>query len=341
MDRNTMEALLGETINQFKHIMDIVDQYALNNRDNTAVWKLYGKAPLYAGIFQSVNNRTPAENPIYKRLDDISLSQLLLICKDLSRLYNLPVYNKLKNFVLVTDPQPKQLKIPEGIFYGSSGNYIRTEGDKIHYVYSCEVNKEGNICSYHNVSTLEEFNIVTAAVFGESSGDIEESKGIADVLMNRSAYTGKTTRIIVERTGILGYTTDTKKITENGLAENINRNLINARAAVISMFLGNRGSSNGAYFWDGADIKSSKNLHYAWGFVFSDKSHDIYDIGDQKYKNPVVVYIRDINGKLTSGIQGTYDHMLISTVAIGRTIFWKFDSDYKKVNGNKEYDQLQ
>jgi hypothetical protein len=98
MDRNTMETLLGETINQFKRIMDIVELYGQSYLDNAAVFKLYGKAPLYTGIFQSVNNRTPDENPIYKRLDDISLSQLLLICKDLSRLYNLPVYNKLKSF---------------------------------------------------------------------------------------------------------------------------------------------------------------------------------------------------------------------------------------------------
>ncbi|TDG06240.1 hypothetical protein E1N52_22035 [Paraburkholderia guartelaensis] len=100
--------------------------------------------------------------------------------------------------------------------------------------------------------------------------------------------------------------------------------------------------SNGAYFWDGADIKSHYSTHpkVAVGIKFIDPSHNIYNI---KESTKLVIKYKFIKkkaaGKIT--IEKTelyrYDHVYESTAAHGGTIFWKFNPDYVKFTRSKEY----
>ncbi|MGC5885752.1 hypothetical protein [Ralstonia pseudosolanacearum] len=100
--------------------------------------------------------------------------------------------------------------------------------------------------------------------------------------------------------------------------------------------------SNGAYFWDGADIKSNYSHHFKvrQGIKFTSPTHNIYGIDEStkiviKYK---VVKIKV--GKKTKTKKeevSRYDHVYDSTSAYGGTIFWKFNPDFLTQSGNKEY----
>jgi hypothetical protein len=100
--------------------------------------------------------------------------------------------------------------------------------------------------------------------------------------------------------------------------------------------------SNGAYFWDGWDIKTNYTKHFKvrQGIKISDPSHNIFSIQD----NLVLIIKKKItlkrkNGKAErSEIEiGRYDHVYESTAAHGGTIFWKFNPEYIALEKAKEY----
>lgn len=100
--------------------------------------------------------------------------------------------------------------------------------------------------------------------------------------------------------------------------------------------------SNGAWFWDGADIKSNYKRHFKVkkGIKFTDPAHNIYGISESKklvikYK----VEKKKINGRVEIRKQEVYryDYVYESTVAYGGTIFWKFNPDYVRLTKAKEY----
>lgn len=100
--------------------------------------------------------------------------------------------------------------------------------------------------------------------------------------------------------------------------------------------------SNGAWFWDGADIKSNYKKHFKVrvGVRFTDPAHNIYDINESsklviKYK----VTKKKVNGKVEIHKEELYryDHVYESTAAYGGTIFWKQGADYLRFTKAKEY----
>ncbi|WKB55924.1 hypothetical protein [Eleftheria terrae] len=94
--------------------------------------------------------------------------------------------------------------------------------------------------------------------------------------------------------------------------------------------------SNGAYFWDGADIKSNyaKHVKVRAGIKFGDASHNIYGISEKEV--PGEEWWRDANGNKTK-LRGKWTHKYDSTAAWGGTIFWKYNGDFIKATHNKEY----
>lgn len=94
--------------------------------------------------------------------------------------------------------------------------------------------------------------------------------------------------------------------------------------------------SNGAYFWDGADIKSNyaKHAKVRAGIHITDPKHNIYGIADKNV--PDEVWWTDANGKKTK-LRGKWDYKYESTAGHGGTIFWKYNADFVKASGNKEY----
>ena len=94
--------------------------------------------------------------------------------------------------------------------------------------------------------------------------------------------------------------------------------------------------SGGAYFWDGADIKSNYEKHakVRGGIHFSDDAHNIYGIKEKDV--PGEEWWRDKQGKKTK-LRGKWTYKYESTAAWGGTIFWKYNQDYLTATGNKEY----
>lgn len=117
-----------------------------------------------------------------------------------------------------------------------------------------------------------------------------------------------------------------------------------AVAAARNALAGGPDKSNGAYFWDGADIKSnyarhSKVLH---GINITDSRHNIYGI-DNSTKLVILTKNVKIKNKKTGHVTskkeeiGRYDHVYDSTAGVGGTIFWKYDQHYLDVTRGKEY----
>ena len=94
--------------------------------------------------------------------------------------------------------------------------------------------------------------------------------------------------------------------------------------------------SNGAYFWDGLDIKTNYKNHpkIKGGFLVADKAHNIYSIESSSVKE--TTYWLDAKGK-PSKVRGTYAHTYESTAAEGGTIFSKYTDEFIKATGNKKY----
>jgi len=101
--------------------------------------------------------------------------------------------------------------------------------------------------------------------------------------------------------------------------------------------------SNGAFFWDGADIKTNFKNHYKvthGGVHVTDPKHNIYGIPNIDevqilYKN----MRKRVQGKEVQAREevGRFTYAYESTAAHGGTIFWKLNADYLKVTRGKEY----
>lgn len=192
---------------------------------------------------------------------------------------------------------------------------------------------------------------LAAMAYGESSAEnnADEIYAVASVLVRQRdarGYTDITTFASSEPSFSFVVGDGNKRYQRfmKAEAEEINKNpgMRIALAAAKNALSGGEDKSNGAYFWDGADIKSNYKKHakVRVGIKFTDPSHNIYDIKDStklviKYK----VVKKKIKGKVT--LEKTelwrYDHIYDSTAAHGGTIFWKFNPDYVKNARAKEY----
>ncbi len=114
--------------------------------------------------------------------------------------------------------------------------------------------------------------------------------------------------------------------------------------AAVNALNGGEDKSNGAYFWDGADIKTNYAAHFKVqrGIKFTEPSHNLYGIQDSikieiqrkttKIKNRKTGKISEVTEEV-----GRYDHQYDSTAAYGGTIFWKLNPQFLKVTKGWEY----
>ena len=100
--------------------------------------------------------------------------------------------------------------------------------------------------------------------------------------------------------------------------------------------------SAGAYFWDGWDVKTNNSNHpkVKRGIKITDPSHNVFGIQDNlvvviKYK--IVTTTKGEKSTKTKEEVGRYDHLYESSAGHGGTIFWKFNPEYLKLEGAKEY----
>jgi hypothetical protein len=198
----------------------------------------------------------------------------------------------------------------------------------------------------------EETRLLAAMAYGEASAqDVpEEMDALASVLVrqrNARGYKDMMTFTKNEKSfsfvvadGNVRY----KKLMKASKAEIAKSpGMTAAVAAAKDALAGGKDLSNGAYFWDGADIKSNYKNHFKvrQGIQFGDKGHNKYDIKESTslvLKKKVTVQKK--NGEVISKTEievGRYDHVYESTAAYGGTIFWKFNPEYVRLNHAKEY----
>ena len=187
----------------------------------------------------------------------------------------------------------------------ADGQYLNTVASETNDVYLRQ-GSDDNITNTR-ISTREEFNKVTAAVFGESSGNAAESNAIADVIMNRATSAGRTISDIVENTGTYGYNENSRTTTDNGVASNTDTTLNTARAAAIHGYTGTD-TSSGAYFWEGTTFLDPQSQNY----------------------NPTNWFVR-MGWGTTVGTTSNVISYLVTTT-IGRTTFMRNNPQYRRVD---------
>lgn len=194
---------------------------------------------------------------------------------------------------------------------------------------------------------------LAAMAYGESSSkdDADEMSAIASVLVRQrdargykdmASFTASEPSFsFVVSDGNQRYA-KLMKATEEEIAKQ--PGLKAAVQAAESALSGGPDKSNGAYFWDGADIKTNYKNHFKvrQGIRFTDPAHNIYGI-EESTKVVIQYKITKVKDPKTKKVTqkkeevGRYDHVYESTAAYGGTIFWKFGADYLKVTRAKEY----
>jgi len=199
----------------------------------------------------------------------------------------------------------------------------------------------------------DEVRILAAMAYGEaSSNDVpEEMAALAKVLVRQRdarGYADMSTFVTKDKTFSF-VVTDGNPRYRRLMASDATAIAKNAgmSAAVLSakeaLTAGANDPSNGAYFWDGADIKSNYKKHFKvkHGVRFSDPAHNIYAIAEStKLQILTKTVIKKRKGQIISTETteiSRYDHVYVSTAAFGGTIFWKHSADYMKTSGAKEY----
>jgi RHS repeat-associated protein len=162
-----------------------------------------------------------------------------------------------------------------------------------------------------------DFIFSAEVLYAESSnsGSVDEVAGIYSVLENRAKYEGTTVKEqMTNEKGIRGAKIEARKryTSEQGLAADEKRKTV--RAGLIRAVLEEKDYSNGAFYWDGTDLKNTSR--YSTSYMFTDKSHDIYNLGS-KYKSE-------------TGLDNTsWKYRYQSTAAIGKTTFSKLNPVYR------------
>jgi hypothetical protein len=196
-----------------------------------------------------------------------------------------------------------------------------------------------------------EVRLLAAVAYGEASTDdnSEEVLGIAYAVANRArAWGEKKISDLLKSDRNYTYAANGTNTRFNLLMASspkaINKSLP-MRAAINSAInaLNRKGHdpSNGAYWWDGIDLKLKKqvNPRIAYGFKYGAQEHNIFDM--QQITKTVIIHWRVINKKTGETVDGAergrYDAIYVSTAACGKTIFWRYNLDYVKATGAKEY----
>jgi hypothetical protein len=190
--------------------------------------------------------------------------------------------------------------------------------------------------------------ILAATAYGEGSikNVFEEMAAIANVLVRQQKARGYSDVEVFIRTdrGFAYAAHDGNKrfgklmaASEKEIKNDEGMNLA-VKAAKNALSANPQDYSKGAYFWDGADIKSNYDLHekvQRGGIHITDPSHNIYKIENKDV--PGEDWWRD-EKKNRIKLRGKWNYKYESTTALGGTIFWKYNADFLKGSGNKEYD---
>ena len=205
----------------------------------------------------------------------------------------------------------------------------------------------------------KEIKFLAAVAYGEAGkkNDIKESGGIAYAVMNRlRAYNkylvskGKEAMTVMQLFKIdpkyafaANGKNDRFNLFMKAKDEEIRAHPVMSKvlnAAIDAMNETGIDYSNGAFWWDGIDIKTEYNTHakVEKGIQFTDPSHNIFNIKESRIEK--IAYLYHYNKKTkktTRTVKGKYYYVYSSVAAHGDTIFWKTNEDYVKLAGAKPF----
>ena len=196
-----------------------------------------------------------------------------------------------------------------------------------------------------------ETRLLAAIAYGEGSTDDiqDELAGIAHAVVNRAkAWGDKKVSEVVAADANYTYAANGKCVRFNLLkaasVAQINQSIgmrIAINAAKEALAGQGTDPSNGAYWWDGIDLKDKKpfNPRIQFGFKYSDPAHNIF--GMPEITKTMIIYWQ-VKNKKTDKIEnskerGRFDCVYRSTAAYGKTVFWRYTPDFVKATGAKEY----
>lgn len=201
---------------------------------------------------------------------------------------------------------------------------------------SWALSSDGRHCTRKNSTcsatpaTVSETQIIAAVVYGEASpnGPFEERAAIANALVRKSKAYGYAT--------VNEFIAIRKKQIASANNKVIRFNLVmcsNVEVEYPELYdiaqnaLDPSGIdyANGGCFWDGEDLKSqgAHQLHYPWGYRFTDPLHDVLGVGDTPPMN-------------LSDTYGHYDYTFESTAGYGHTVFWKYADEFMNARKVKQ-----
>lgn len=197
----------------------------------------------------------------------------------------------------------------------------------------------------------DENRMLAAMAYGEASplNDEKEMYALASVLERQRVARGYSSyKVFVDTDKSFSFVTSDgnprytafMKAKDSDIQKN--PGMLLAIAAAKNAKAGGVDYSNGAYFWDGSDIKEKYSSHFKvrHGVKIMDQTHNIYDIkNSQKLVILNKVVKKKVAGKtVTEKIEvGRYDHVYESTAGHGGTIFWKQSLDYLNTTKAKPY----
>jgi len=196
-----------------------------------------------------------------------------------------------------------------------------------------------------------EVRLLAAIAYGESSTQdkYEEMAALASVMVRQikarrystiDAFTSKDKNFSFVRTDGNARYAMLMKATEKGIEKS--PAMSNAVKAARNAFSGGTDYSNGAYFWDGADIKSNYKNHakVRSGIHITDPAHNIYGISDSGKTRILYKTVKkkvDGHVKIVQEEIGRYSWVYESSAGVGGTIFWRYGRDWATVTRAKEY----
>jgi len=197
----------------------------------------------------------------------------------------------------------------------------------------------------------DEIRMLAAMAYGEASplNDEKEMYALASVLERQRVARGYSSyKVFVDTDKSFSFVTSDgnprytafMKAKDSDIQKN--PGMLLAIAAAENAKAGGVDYSNGAYFWDGSDIKEKYSSHFKvrHGVKIMDQNHNIYDIkNSQKLVILNKIVKKKVAGKtVTEKIEiGRYDHVYESTAGHGGTIFWMQSSDYLNTTKAKPY----
>ena len=215
----------------------------------------------------------------------------------------------------------------EYTYYTIDGEFLGSKNESRIYIVkkkdyeSKEFNKLNN---YNNllkekigdteyVFSHKEFKEIVGTIYAEATkgekGSWEESAAIYNVVLNRAIDDENTSIYLeIQEGGINGWT---KRNNINSKLAN-SKDVRNAFKGVIKGIMDSKDYSNGAYYWDGTDYKTTSR--YKRGTIFTKEEHNIWKLAK--------------NAKPGKNEYGKWDAVYETTRAIGLTTFSKLTEKF-------------